>query len=216
MAVWIQFSPPPFHSKRPLSAVTAKLMSGLVGRMFREFALTLTIAVVTSAIVSLTLTPMMCSRMLKHLNEEMAVPGLAMFAAQDIRAGGRQSDSDYQYTLTSTDLDLLQKWAPIVSKRMETVEGITDISADRDPGGLQLTLKIDRQKASALGVRVQDIDNALNNAFAQRQIAYIYTQRNQYMPRMLCLAAAYAWCIVSPQALVGFPNFPVVGSYLTL
>jgi multidrug efflux pump len=52
-------------------------MSGLVGRMFREFALTLTIAVVTSAIVSLTLTPMMCSRMLRHLNEEMAVPGLA-------------------------------------------------------------------------------------------------------------------------------------------
>jgi multidrug efflux pump len=52
-------------------------MSGLVGRMFREFALTLTIAVVTSAIVSLTLTPMMCSRLLKHAGEEMAVPGLA-------------------------------------------------------------------------------------------------------------------------------------------
>src|SRR6478736_693740 len=111
------------------------------------------------------------------------VPGirLFMFAAQDIRAGGRQSDSDYQYTLSSTDLDLLQKWAPIVSKRMETVEGITDVSSDRDPGGLQLTLKIDRQKASSLGVRVQDIDNALNNAFSQRQISIIYTQRNQYM-----------------------------------
>src|SRR5881628_2325550 len=52
-------------------------MSGLVGRMFREFALTLTIAVVTSAIVSLTLTPMMCSRLLKHTGEEWAVPGLA-------------------------------------------------------------------------------------------------------------------------------------------
>ena len=104
-----------------------------------------------------------------------------MFAAQDIRTGGRQSDSDYQYTLYSPDLELLQKWAPIVAKRMETVEGITDISSDRDPGGLQLTLKIDRQKASALGVRVQDIDNALNNAFAQRQISIIYTQRNQYM-----------------------------------
>ena len=111
------------------------------------------------------------------------VPGirLFMFAAQDVRAGGRQSDSDYQYTLSSTDLDLLQKWAPIVAKQMETVEGITDISADRDPGGLQISLKIDRQKASALGVRVQDIDNAHNNAFAQRQISYIYTQRNQYM-----------------------------------
>ncbi|MBR0829797.1 efflux RND transporter permease subunit [Bradyrhizobium manausense] len=106
---------------------------------------------------------------------------LFMFAAQDVRAGGRQSDSDYQYTLSSTDLDLLQKWAPIVSKRMETVEGITDISADRDPGGLQLNLTIDRQAASRLGVRVQDIDNALNNAFSQRQISIIYTQRNQYM-----------------------------------
>jgi multidrug efflux pump len=51
-------------------------MSGLVGRMFREFALTLTIAVVTSAIVSLTLTPMMCSRLLKHLGEEFVLPGL--------------------------------------------------------------------------------------------------------------------------------------------
>ena len=106
---------------------------------------------------------------------------LFMFAAQDIRGGGRQSDSNYQYTLTSADLDLLQKWAPIVGKRMETVEGITDVSSDRDPGGLQLTLAIDRKTASSLGVRVQDIDNALNNAFSQRQISIIYTQRNQYM-----------------------------------
>ena len=107
---------------------------------------------------------------------------LFMFAAQDVRAGGRQSDSgDYQYTLSSTDLELLQKWAPLVGKRMETVEGITDVSSDRDPGGLQLSLVIDRKTASSLGVRVQDIDNALNNAFAQRQISYVYTQRNQYM-----------------------------------
>ncbi|MGJ5180404.1 efflux RND transporter permease subunit [Bradyrhizobium oligotrophicum] len=111
------------------------------------------------------------------------VPGirLFMFAAQDVRAGGRQSDSDYQYTLSSPDLDLLQQWAPIVAKRLETVEGITDVSSDRDPGGLQLALRIDRQKAASLGVRVQDIDNALNNAFAQRQISIVYSQRNQYM-----------------------------------
>jgi multidrug efflux pump len=111
------------------------------------------------------------------------VPGirLFMFAAQDIRAGGRQSDSDFQYTLSSTDLDLLQKWAPLVAKRLETVEGITDVSSDRDPGGLQLTLLIDRKTASSLGVQMQDIDNALNNAFSQRQISTIYTQRNQYM-----------------------------------
>ena len=110
------------------------------------------------------------------------VPGirLFMFAAQDIRAGGRQSDSDYQYTLTSTDLSLLQKWAPIVGKRMESITGITDVSSDREPGGLQLNLVIDRKTASSLGVSVQSIDNALNNAFSQRQISTIYTQRNQY------------------------------------
>jgi multidrug efflux pump len=125
-------------------------------------------------------TTLVIDRLRKNLG---AVAGirLFMFAAQDIRTGGRQSDSDYQYTLSSTDLDLLQKWAPLVAKRMETVEGITDVSSDRDPGGLQLGLVIDRQKASTLGVRVQDIDNALNNAFSQRQISIIYTQRNQYM-----------------------------------
>ncbi|ABE62860.1 acriflavin resistance protein [Nitrobacter hamburgensis X14] len=124
-------------------------------------------------------TQQVIDRMRRNLGD---VPGirLFMFAAQDIRGGGRQSDSNYQYTLSSTDLDLLQKWAPLVAKRMETVEGITDVSSDRDPGGLQLTLSIDRPKASSLGVRVQDIDNALNNAFSQRQISIVYTQRNQY------------------------------------
>jgi multidrug efflux pump len=124
-------------------------------------------------------TQLVIDRLRRNLG---AVPGirLFMFAVQDIRAGGRQSDSDYQYTLSSTDLGLLQKWAPLVGKRMETVEGIADVSSDRDPGGLQLTLLIDRKAASSLGVQVQDIDNALNNAFSQRQISTIYTQRNQY------------------------------------
>jgi multidrug efflux pump len=54
------------------------------------------------------------------------------------------------------------------------------VSSDRDPGGLQLTLQIDRKAAASVGAQVQDIDNALNNAFSQRQISTVYTQRNQY------------------------------------
>ncbi|MBX9709633.1 MAG: efflux RND transporter permease subunit [Xanthobacteraceae bacterium] len=124
-------------------------------------------------------TALVIDRLRRELGK---IPGIRLFmvAAQDIRAGGRQSDSDYQYTLSTADLGLLQKWSPIVKRRMESVEGITDISSDSDDQGLQLNLSIDRNLASSLGVEVQDIDNALNNAFSQRQISYVYTQRNQY------------------------------------
>ncbi len=124
-------------------------------------------------------TDLVINRLRRELSR---VPGirLFMFAAQDLRAGGRQSDSDYQFSLVSTDLDLLSKWSPIVAKKLESVPSITDVSSDREAGGLQLTLGINRPMASSLGVAVQDIDNALNNAFAERQISTIYTQRNQY------------------------------------
>ncbi|WP_047307937.1 efflux RND transporter permease subunit, partial [Rhodopseudomonas palustris] len=124
-------------------------------------------------------TQMVIDRLRRQLSQVAGIR-LFMFAAQDLRGGGRSSESNYQYTLSSPDLELLQKWAPIVAKRMQTVEGITDVTSDRDDGGLQLTLAIDRTMASRLGVKIQDIDNALNNAFSQRQIATIYTQRNQY------------------------------------
>ncbi|MCL2713565.1 MAG: efflux RND transporter permease subunit [Alphaproteobacteria bacterium] len=94
----------------------------------------------------------------------------------------RQSDSQYQYTLRSVDQAALQEWAPIVAKRMESIEGVVDVSNEQNNNsGMQLQLAIDRDLASRLGVRTSDIDNALNNAFSQRQIATIYTPRNQYM-----------------------------------
>ena len=57
---------------------------------------------------------------------------------------------------------------------------MVDVTTDREEGGLQVNVTIDREAAARFGVRVQDIDNALNNAFSQRQISTIYGPRNQY------------------------------------
>ena len=105
---------------------------------------------------------------------------VSFFAAQDIRAGARQGRSQYQFTFWSPEFDVLYEWVPKVVERLSQVPGLTDVSTDREQGGLQATIKIDRLAAARLGVDVQDINNALNNAFSQRQISTIYTQRNQY------------------------------------
>ncbi len=110
------------------------------------------------------------------------VKGISVYigAAQDIRVGARQSDSDYQLTLWSTETADLYAWAPKVMDRISQIPGIADVSSDRDQGGLQANISIDRQALARLGVRVQDVNAALNDAFAQRQVSVIYTQRNQY------------------------------------
>jgi multidrug efflux pump len=110
------------------------------------------------------------------------IPGISVFmvAAQDLRAGGRQSSSQYQFTLWSSDIDELQHWVPLVLERVKGIPGIVDVTTDREQGGLQATIGIDRKQAARLGVRMQDIDSALNDAFSQRQISTIYRSRNQY------------------------------------
>jgi multidrug efflux pump len=300
-------------------------MTGLVGRMFREFALTLTIAVVTSAVVSLTLTPMMCSRLLRHASDERPVPGLAAVSrgidamvdfyhrtllwvlrhqratlivtfatiaatlalyviapkgflplqdtssitavteagpdvsfaemkrrqtevaraietdsdivgvvsvigagsvnpttnvgklvmtlkprgerdagvaevverlksrvasipgmtvyfqpVQDIQISTRASRSQYQYTLTATDVDEVTQWADRLVAEMRRDARFQDVSSEAQERGLRAALDIDRQKAGQLGVSLQAVTDTLNDAFAQRQISTIYGQANQY------------------------------------
>jgi multidrug efflux pump len=82
--------------------------------------------------------------------------------------------------LWSSDIEELQKRVSGVLGRVKQVPGVVDVTTDRDQGGLQVNISIDRQAAARLGVRVQDIDNALNNSFSQRQISTIYGTRNQY------------------------------------
>src|SRR5205823_6067170 len=78
------------------------------------------------------------------------------------------------------DLGELLRQVPIVNDKVSALPELVDVTTDREQGGLQANVIIDRPAASRLGVRMQDIDNALNNAFAQRQISTIYSERNQY------------------------------------
>ena len=103
-----------------------------------------------------------------------------MVPAADIRVGGRSGKSQYQFTLWGSDLNELQQWVPRVVERARAIPGLVDVTTDREQGGLQANVVIDRVTAATLGVNISDIDNALNNAFAQRQISTIFTQRNQY------------------------------------
>ena len=110
------------------------------------------------------------------------IPGLraSMGPAQDLRSGGRASDARYQFTVWDPNLDELNQWVPKVVERLKQLPELNDVNTDRDQGGLQANVVIDRLAAARLGVRIQDIDAALNNAFSQRQVSTIYNQRNQY------------------------------------
>ena len=300
-------------------------MSGLVGRMFREFALTLTIAVVTSAVVSLTLTPMMCSRMLKRghgahgnrvtdalnravdwvvegyrislewvlryesltllatlgtliatawlyiiipkgflplqdtgqifavmeggeeasyvemlrlrgevetaLRKDPAVsavvsvvgvtpvnaspnasrfaitllprnerkdtvvpiierlkqlvapiPGVTVYfqPVQDIQISTRLSRAQFQYTLTGTNAPDVSTWSEKLAEAMQASPVLVDVASDAQDDGLRMNVVIDRELAGRYGVSLQTVNDTLNDAFGQRQIATLYAQSNQY------------------------------------
>ena len=82
--------------------------------------------------------------------------------------------------MVTQDVTELRRWALALEDRLRDAPGIVDISSDQDRAGSQVNVVIDRDAAARLGVSTVAIDNALNNAFAQRQISIIYTQRNQY------------------------------------
>jgi multidrug efflux pump len=300
-------------------------MTGLVGRMFREFALTLTIAVVVSAVVSLTLTPMMCSRMLRRkpegrgnrltrlanravdrtvagygrslhwvlrhqratlwltaltvvatvwlyaaapkgflpqqdtglimatleggpdtsfaemdrlqsaatdairknpavegvvsiigvsainttpnagnlkvtlkprnqrsstINEVMAqlqqatsqTPGLTVFfqAVQDIQISTKVSRAQYQYTLVGSDAADVSAWSTKLVEELRKSRVLREVVSEAQDGGLRALVSVDRETAGRLGISMQAINDALNDAFGQRQISTIYGQANQY------------------------------------
>ncbi len=110
----------------------------------------------------------------------MSGANLFMQSAQDFRIGGRMSNAQYQYTLQAQELALLAEWGPKVMRRLQQLDGITDVSSDQQNSGLSEYVKIDRDTASRLGLTAQAVDTALYSSFGQRQVSTIYKSINQY------------------------------------
>jgi multidrug efflux pump len=110
------------------------------------------------------------------------VPGVTLYLqpVQDLTVEDRVSRTQYQYSLESPNLVELNTWAPRLVERLRARPELRDVASDQQDQGLETSVRIDRNTASRLGITPQMIDDALYNAFGQRQIATIFTQLNQY------------------------------------
>jgi HAE1 family hydrophobic/amphiphilic exporter-1 len=97
-----------------------------------------------------------------------------------IRIGGQLTKSSYQYTLQGTDTGELYDWAPRVEAKLRSLSGLVDVTSDLQIAKPQVTVEIDRNKASSLGVTPQAIESTLYDAYGQRQVSTIYAPTNQY------------------------------------
>jgi HAE1 family hydrophobic/amphiphilic exporter-1 len=97
-----------------------------------------------------------------------------------IRIGGQLTKSPYQYVLQGANTEELYHWVPIIEAKLKTLPTLIDVGSDLQITRPEVTVEIDREKASALGVSVQQIELALNNAYGARQVSTIYTATDQY------------------------------------
>ena len=118
-----------------------------------------------------------------RLRRQLAVvPGATLYmqSAQDLTIGGRQSQAQFQYTLQGENLNDLNYWSPLLLQKLRSLPELRDVNTDQQDKGLEASVIIDRDTASRLGVATADIDNALYDAFGQRQVSIMYKPLNQY------------------------------------
>lgn len=110
------------------------------------------------------------------------ITGVSLFLnpVQDVRMGGRMTNSTYQYTLQSSNLADLRTWAPKLAEAMKSEPALTDIDIDQQEAGVESYVNIDLPSAARMGISSRDVDNALYDSFGQRQVSTIYAELNQY------------------------------------
>ncbi len=152
-----------------------------------------------SARIFITLTPfekrkVTAREIIARLRKKLAhIPGAPTFLqpVQDLRIGGRISGALYQYTLQAENITELHHWAQKILQTMRSLPVLTDVNSDLQDKGLEVKLAIDRPTASRLGITPQQIDEALYDAFGQRQVSILYKPLNQY--HVVMEAAPYFW-----------------------
>ncbi len=110
------------------------------------------------------------------------VAGLQLFLnpVQDLRSGGRQSNSTYQYTLKGDSSATLREWSAKLLTELKKHPEMTDLDSDQQVNGVETNVTVDANAAGRLGITATAVDAALYDAFGQRQVATIYTELNQY------------------------------------
>jgi len=99
---------------------------------------------------------------------------------QDLTVEDRVSRTQYQYSLEDANTDELAMWTGRLVGKLKQISILSDVASDEQMSGLEASLVIDRDTASRLGITPQNIDDTLDDAFAQRQVSTIFTQQNQY------------------------------------
>ncbi|MGA6097434.1 MdtB/MuxB family multidrug efflux RND transporter permease subunit [Stutzerimonas marianensis] len=123
------------------------------------------------------------SEVIDRLRPELArLPGIELYMqpVQDLSIEDRVSRTQFQFSLESPDITLLQEWTPRLVEALRDQPELTDVASDLQSDGLQIYLDIDRDAAARLGIEVSAITDALYDAFGQRQISTIFTQASQY------------------------------------
>jgi len=110
------------------------------------------------------------------------VQGISLFmqAAQDLQIDTRVSRTQYQYILEDTDSKELGEWSDKLLQKLQQLPELRDVATDQQALGYQVSVNVDREKASRLNVQTAAIDNVLYDCFGQRQVSIIFTQLNQY------------------------------------
>jgi multidrug efflux pump len=123
------------------------------------------------------------SNIIRRLGPKLAaIDGIQLFMqpVQDLTVEDRVSRTQFQYSLEDPDAKELEEWAPRFIAKLQSIPELRDVASDRQSGGLQAALAIDRNTASRFGITPTMIDDTLYDAYGQRQITTMYTQLNQY------------------------------------